>query len=113
MLKTPIMARKVTSPWGWAWRGAVTAPPASGGDGLLWVEPKDGVAVDASGKPVNGGNSNPANGLTFATSFLDGNMANLKAEAGNKTANGQTQKQQRRQGRTGRPCVYPCRKMRR
>ena len=71
--------------------GAGSSSPASGGDGLLWVEPKDGVAVDASGKPVNGANSNPSNGFTFATSFIDSNTANLKAEAGNKTANGQTQ----------------------
>lgn len=65
--------------------GAGGATPATGGDGLMWVEPKDGVAVDASGKPVGEGNTNAANGFSFATSFLD----DKKAELTNKTNTGQ------------------------
>jgi len=65
--------------------GAGGATPATGGDGLQWVEPKDGVAVDASGKPVGEGNTNAANGFSFATSFLD----DKKAELASKTNTGQ------------------------
>lgn len=64
--------------------GMVT--PSAGSDGLQWVEPKDGVAVDASGKPVGEGNSNSANGFSFATSFLDDNaITRQKAELASKT----------------------------
>ncbi|MDR3430744.1 MAG: TIGR03752 family integrating conjugative element protein [Rouxiella aceris] len=65
--------------------------PSTGSDGLQWIEPKDGVAVDASGKPVGEGNTNNASGFSFATSFLDDNaITRQKAELANKTNTGQT-----------------------
>lgn len=71
--------------------GTGYATPSSAGDGLLWVEPKDGVAVDASGKPVGAGNGNSASGFNFATSFMDDNaITRQKAELANKTGGGQT-----------------------
>ncbi|AUH01882.1 TIGR03752 family integrating conjugative element protein [Prodigiosinella confusarubida] len=71
--------------------GVGSAVPSTGSDGLLWVEPKDGVAVDASGKPVGEGNTNIANGFSFATSFLDDNaITRQKAELANKTNAGKT-----------------------
>ncbi|NDL64264.1 TIGR03752 family integrating conjugative element protein [Acerihabitans arboris] len=71
--------------------GAGYGTPSSAGDGLLWVEPKDGVAVDASGKPVGTGNSNSASGFNFATSFMEDNaITRQKAELANKTGGGQT-----------------------
>lgn len=39
------------------------------GNGLQWVEPKDGIATDANGRPVSDKNSNNATGFSFATSF--------------------------------------------
>lgn len=68
--------------------GMVT--PATSNDGLQWIEPKDGVAVDASGKPVAEGNSGNASGFSFATSFLDDNAitrqkAELASKAGGST----------------------------
>jgi integrating conjugative element protein (TIGR03752 family) len=71
--------------------GGGTAAPATGSDGLQWIEPKDGVAVDASGKPVGEGNTNAASGFSFATSFMDDNaITRQKAELANKTNTGQT-----------------------
>ncbi len=71
--------------------GAGYGTPSSAGDGLLWVEPKDGVAVDASGKPIGAGNGNSASGFNFATSFLEDNaVTRQKAELVNKTGGGQT-----------------------
>jgi integrating conjugative element protein (TIGR03752 family) len=39
-----------------------------GNDGLIWVDPRDGVATDANGRPVEGTGAN-ATGFTFASSF--------------------------------------------
>jgi integrating conjugative element protein (TIGR03752 family) len=39
------------------------------GNGLQWVEPKDGIATDANGRPVSDKNSNNATGFSFATAF--------------------------------------------
>jgi hypothetical protein len=39
------------------------------GNGLQWVEPKDGIATDANGRPVSDKNSNNATGFSFATSL--------------------------------------------
>ncbi|MDQ7686900.1 TIGR03752 family integrating conjugative element protein, partial [Salmonella enterica] len=47
--------------------GSSTAQP--GADGMLWVEPRDGIATDANGRPVGGSNTNNATGFSFATSF--------------------------------------------
>ncbi len=38
-------------------------------DGMLWVEPKDGIPTDASGRPVSGSNGNNATGFAFASTF--------------------------------------------
>ncbi|MDS4036493.1 TIGR03752 family integrating conjugative element protein [Citrobacter amalonaticus] len=38
-------------------------------NGLKWVEPKDGIATDANGRPVSDKNGNNATGFSFATSF--------------------------------------------
>src|SRR5471032_2911010 len=71
--------------------GFGSSTPAVASDGLQWIEPKDGVAVDASGKPVGDGNTNNASSFTFATSFLDDNaITRQKAELANKTNSGQT-----------------------
>ncbi|WP_208950385.1 TIGR03752 family integrating conjugative element protein [Rahnella sp. ChDrAdgB13] len=71
--------------------GGGTPAPATGSDGLQWIEPKDGVAVDASGKPLGEGNTNAASGFSFATSFMDDNaITRQKAELANKTNTGQT-----------------------
>lgn len=39
-----------------------------GADGMVWVEPRDGIATDASGRPVEG-TGTTATGFTFASSF--------------------------------------------
>ncbi|MCB5303574.1 TIGR03752 family integrating conjugative element protein [Yersinia bercovieri] len=71
--------------------GAGSPSPATDSEGLQWVEPKDGVAVDTSGKPVGEGNTNTASGFSFATSFLDDNaITRQKAELANKTNAGKT-----------------------
>src|SRR5471030_2637612 len=71
--------------------GFGSSTPAVASDGLQWIEPKDGVAVDASGKPVGDGKTNNASSFTFATSFLDDNaITRQKAELANKTNSGQT-----------------------
>lgn len=41
---------------------------APGNDGLIWVDPRDGVATDANGRPVEG-TGTTATGFTFASSF--------------------------------------------
>lgn len=41
---------------------------APGADGMVWVEPRDGIATDASGRPVEG-TGTTASGFTFASSF--------------------------------------------
>ncbi|AYC17879.1 hypothetical protein DZA65_00974 [Dickeya dianthicola] len=64
-------------------------PPASttgvaGADGLMWVEPTDGIATDASGKPVAKGVA--ATSTTFPLSFLDDNaITRQKAELDRKS----------------------------
>jgi integrating conjugative element protein (TIGR03752 family) len=63
---------------------------SSSADGLHWVEPKDGVPVDASGRPVTDSNKNNATGFSFATSFADTADAGKQA-VGNTTAAVQTQ----------------------
>ncbi|MBK0123613.1 TIGR03752 family integrating conjugative element protein [Pantoea sp. S61] len=67
--------------------GAASTPSP---DGLQWVEPKDGIAVDASGKAVTETNKNNATGFSFATSFGDVGQAGKQA-AGNIAAAVQTQ----------------------
>ena len=61
--------------------GAASAPSA---DGLQWIEPKDGIAVDASGKAVTDTNKNNATGFSFATSF--GDVGEAGKQAAGKTA---------------------------
>lgn len=56
------------------------------GDGLQWVEPKDGIPVDASGKPVNDSNKNSATGFSFATSFGEAGDAGKQTGAAVSTA---------------------------
>ncbi|EHX8394559.1 TIGR03752 family integrating conjugative element protein [Salmonella enterica subsp. enterica serovar Idikan] len=63
---------------------------SSSADGLHWVEPKDGVPVDASGRPVTDSNKNNATGFSFATSFADTADAGKQA-VGNTAAAVQTQ----------------------
>lgn len=48
-------------------------------DGLQWVEPRDGVSVDASGRPVSDSNRNNATGFSFATSFSEAGEAGKQA----------------------------------
>lgn len=48
--------------------GTGNASPTDG-NGLQWVEPKDGIATDANGRPVSDKNGNNATGFSFATSF--------------------------------------------
>lgn len=55
-------------------------------DGLQWVEPKDGIPIDASGKPVNDSNKNNATGFSFATSFSEAGDAGKQAGAAVSTA---------------------------
>ncbi|ORM94909.1 TIGR03752 family integrating conjugative element protein [Pantoea cypripedii] len=50
---------------------AGATPGASSPDGLQWIEPKDGIAVDASGRAVTDSNKNNATGFSFATSFSE------------------------------------------
>ncbi|MBK0096661.1 TIGR03752 family integrating conjugative element protein [Erwinia sp. S63] len=61
--------------------GAASAPSS---DGLQWIEPKDGIAVDASGKAVTDTNKNNATGFSFATSF--GDVGEAGKQAAGKTA---------------------------
>ncbi|WP_349843987.1 TIGR03752 family integrating conjugative element protein [Pantoea dispersa] len=63
---------------------------SSSSDGLQWVEPRDGVSVDASGRPVTDSNKNNATGFSFATSFSEAGEAGKQA-AGKATAMVQTQ----------------------
>lgn len=63
---------------------------SSSSDGLQWVEPRDGVSVDASGRPVTDSNRNNATGFSFATSFSEAGEAGKQA-AGKATAMVQTQ----------------------
>ncbi|RAT12194.1 MULTISPECIES: TIGR03752 family integrating conjugative element protein [Lonsdalea] len=56
--------------------GAVSTPSS---DGLQWVEPKDGIAVDASGRAVTESNKNNATGFSFASSFSDSSDAGKQA----------------------------------
>ncbi|MBE5252642.1 TIGR03752 family integrating conjugative element protein [Mixta mediterraneensis] len=67
-----------------------TPGASSSPDGLQWVEPKDGIAVDASGRPVTDSNKSNATGFSFATSFGDAGDAGRQA-AGKATAAVQTQ----------------------
>ncbi|MEB6535917.1 TIGR03752 family integrating conjugative element protein [Pantoea stewartii] len=62
---------------------AMSAPAS---DGLQWVEPKDGLLVDASGKPVNDSNKNSATGFSFASSFGEAGDAGKQAGAAVSTA---------------------------
>ncbi|WP_409160585.1 TIGR03752 family integrating conjugative element protein [Pectobacterium sp. B2J-2] len=75
--------------------GGFTAPRTSSGapgtDGVIWIEPMDAIAVDASGKPVAEGSGNRATGFTFATSFLEENpITQQQAELARQAGNGQT-----------------------
>ncbi|MGC0788656.1 TIGR03752 family integrating conjugative element protein [Pantoea agglomerans] len=56
------------------------------GDCLQWVEPKDGISVDASGKPVNDSNKNSATGFSFATSFGEAGDAGKQTSTAVSTA---------------------------
>jgi integrating conjugative element protein (TIGR03752 family) len=55
-------------------------------DSLIWIDPQDGTAVDAQGKPIPDGSSKPAQGFNFPSTFGDSiNMGQreLKAAVGN------------------------------
>lgn len=55
-------------------------------NGLVWVEPTDATAVDASGKPLQPGSAQAASGFNFPTSFgntLDKGQTVLSATAQN------------------------------
>ncbi|MFP1900481.1 TIGR03752 family integrating conjugative element protein [Lonsdalea quercina] len=56
--------------------GTVVTPSS---DGLQWVEPKDGIAVDASGRAVTDSNKNNATGFSFASSFSEASDAGKQA----------------------------------
>lgn len=49
--------------------GGTGSVPLTDANGLTWVEPKDGIATDANGRPVSDKNGNNATGFSFATSF--------------------------------------------
>lgn len=69
--------------------GEGSSVPRAGNDGLLWVEPKDGIAVDASGKPVGEG-ARGATGFSFASAFSGDNaVSQQKTELMRKAGNGQ------------------------
>nr|WP_310615736.1 TIGR03752 family integrating conjugative element protein [Pantoea cypripedii] len=70
--------------------GSAGTLSSSSSDGLQWIEPKDGVAVDASGRPVTDSNKNNATGFSFATSFSEAGDAG-KQVAGRTAAAVQTQ----------------------
>lgn len=62
--------------------------------GLVWVEPTDATAVDASGKPLQPGSAQAASGFNFPTSFgntLDKGQTVLSATAQNVGAEMPTQ----------------------
>ena len=40
-------------------------------DDLIWIDPQDGTAVDAQGKPVPAGSNKPAAGFNFPSAFTD------------------------------------------
>ncbi|ADP10331.1 putative secreted protein [Erwinia sp. Ejp617] len=65
---------------------SASTPPA---DGMQWVEPKDGIPTDASGRPVSGSNGNNATGFAFASTFDDvsdaGKTVNAATSAVQKT----------------------------
>ncbi|EBV2165548.1 TIGR03752 family integrating conjugative element protein [Salmonella enterica subsp. enterica serovar Eastbourne] len=56
--------------------GTESQAHAPGADGMVWVEPRDGIATDANGRPVDGSGTT-ATGFTFASSF-DSAAAALK-----------------------------------
>ncbi len=41
----------------------------SGSSDLVWIEPQDGTAVDAAGKPIAAGSSQAVSGFAFPTAF--------------------------------------------
>ncbi|MCO8163884.1 TIGR03752 family integrating conjugative element protein [Pseudomonas sp. 21LCFQ010] len=52
---------------------------------LIWVDPQDGTAVDAQGKPVPAGSGKPAAGFNFPSAFterIDAGQRELKAVSG-------------------------------
>ncbi|MCD5986491.1 TIGR03752 family integrating conjugative element protein [Pseudomonas sp. CDFA 553] len=56
-----------------------------GEDNLIWIDPQDGTALDAQGKPIGAGTSKPAVGFNFPNAFADQiNMGQreLKAKSG-------------------------------
>ncbi|PTA87244.1 TIGR03752 family integrating conjugative element protein [Kosakonia sp. H7A] len=59
---------------------------SSSADGLQWVEPKDGVPVDASGRPVTDSNKNNATGFSFASSFSEAGEAGKQVAGKTATA---------------------------
>ncbi|MHA6679664.1 TIGR03752 family integrating conjugative element protein [Enterobacter ludwigii] len=56
-------------PVGLGYDNGLSGIPPTDANGLKWVEPKDGIATDASGRPVSEKNGNNATGFSFATSF--------------------------------------------
>jgi integrating conjugative element protein (TIGR03752 family) len=62
-------------------RGHVSLTAEPPVDGMQWVEPHDGIALDASGHPVGGSNTNPATGFTFASSFPESPSATLSVNS--------------------------------
>lgn len=54
-------------------------------DELIWIDPQDGTAIDAQGKPVPAGSNKPAAGFNFPSAFADQiemGQSELKAATG-------------------------------
>lgn len=54
----------------------------SGSSDLVWIEPQDGTAVDANGKPLAAGSGQAASGFAFPTSFGTAGQKTLDAASG-------------------------------
>ncbi|AXA67875.1 TIGR03752 family integrating conjugative element protein [Pseudomonas oryzihabitans] len=54
----------------------------SGSSDLVWIEPQDGTAVDANGKPLAAGSGQAASGFAFPTSFSTAGQKTLDAASG-------------------------------
>lgn len=54
----------------------------SGSSDLVWIEPQDGTAVDAAGKPIAAGSSQAASGFAFPTAFGAADQKTLDAASG-------------------------------
>ena len=50
-----------------------------GGSDLVWIEPQDGTAIDANGKPLAAGSSQSASAFAFPTSFGTAGQKTLDA----------------------------------